>query len=188
MEDKDLYMQLLDRPHPAEMFNNDPKHPRVWEKPPRFTNQDEAQEFLFESLIDTNSIDQLVDIIGRGVPLDAIAELVVMSGFAKGLWTPDLALLLMEPVIYILLFIAEQSGVDYNLSDKIPMDKEDSFKYEAALQSGMGAIGKIDLTGIKRHIPSDIRNEIEARFKKNDMADAVSQEQQQSPLPSLLGE
>ena len=106
---------LLQSPIPGESLANDPDQPYPFEQAPQFTDVQKAQEYLFEQLVDQNKIPQLLDIINQGVPLTMIAQAVLFAGFQQGKWNPDLFLLLLEPTVYILLFICEQSGVDYIL-------------------------------------------------------------------------
>ena len=70
---------------------------------------------MFDRLVNEESV-QLVEFIARGVPIETLATQIAFGGFAKGKWNADLMLLLLEPIVYILLFISEQAGVDYVLS------------------------------------------------------------------------
>ena len=45
------------------------------------------------------------------VPIDMIAQVYLFKGFQDGKWSVDLMLLLIEPTIYILMWLAEQAGV-----------------------------------------------------------------------------
>ena len=56
-----------------------------------------------------------------GIPIAGLAEVLIKTSFQKGKINPDLAVTLMEPVMYMLLSVAEKIGVDPVLSD----DEED---------------------------------------------------------------
>jgi len=107
---------MLDPPVPGQSLTNDPDNPMPFETAPEFTNYDKATHYLFEVLRKQDNISDLLSLIRKGIPIDMLAQGIVFTGFFEGKWTPDLMLLLIEPVIYILLFFCEQSGVDYNLS------------------------------------------------------------------------
>lgn len=109
---------MFSAPIPGESLTHSPDNPRPFEQPPEYTNVEQAQEWIFSNLTSEDNVEQLIDFIGDGIPVDMLATQIVFTGFANGKWTPDLMLLLIEPTIYILLFIAEQAGIDYILSDE----------------------------------------------------------------------
>ena len=50
--------------------------------------------------------------VAGGEPLSELAQLMLFQGFQDGKWNPDLMLLLIEPVIYMFLALAEKIDVD----------------------------------------------------------------------------
>lgn len=113
MEKEKFDQMMLDAPIPGESLVASPEEQKPWERPPEYTDYDKAQEFLFESIMERT--DEVIDLIGNGIPLSFLATATVMSGIAKGKWNPDLMLLLIEPALYILIFVSEQAGIDYVL-------------------------------------------------------------------------
>lgn len=105
---------MLDRPIPGESLTTDPNNPMPYERPPMFTNYEKAVEHLTDTMLESERAEQLADIIAQEMPVDMLAVQIVFGGMTSGKWNPDLMLLLIEPVIYILLFIAEHSGLDYS--------------------------------------------------------------------------
>lgn len=104
---------MLDAPVPGMSLTNSPDTPMPFETPPEIVNYEDAQEYIFDMLMEGS--DGVIDVISMGVPVSMLATSVVMKGFAQGKWNTDLMLLLIEPTIYIMLFIAEQAGVEYVL-------------------------------------------------------------------------
>lgn len=104
----------FDAPIPGEGLTSNPDSPQSWERPPEYTDYDEATKYIFDSLM--AAPDQAVDLMSQGLPVDTLATQILFSGFSTGKWNPDLMLLLIEPVIYMLIFICEQAGVDYDLT------------------------------------------------------------------------
>ena len=47
------------------------------------------------------------------MPLVNIAKTVLYDGFQKGLWNPDLLMLLVEPFIYIMAALLERADIDF---------------------------------------------------------------------------
>jgi len=171
---------LFQSPTPGMSLTNDPNNPKPFEKAPEFTDVKKAQEHLFESLVDPDKIPTLLEIINMGVPLTSIAQSILFAGFNKGKWNPDLYLLLIEPCIYILLFICEQSGVDYVLSpdDNVEIGKAGEQQFMKHITSGKGiarTLG-IDPEKAKINLPEEITRGIGDKIFK-----------ETASAPSMLG-
>lgn len=138
--------QLLQSPIPGESLANDPDNPMPFEKAPEFTDVQEAQEHLFDELVDPEKIPDIVEVVRQGVPLSMIAQTILFAGFQRGKWNPDLYLLLIEPCIYILMFICEQAGVQYVLDPDQQMDIGGSG--EQQFMQSMGTSGMARILGI----------------------------------------
>ena len=54
-----------------------------------------------------------------------LAQITLYAGFYKGKWNPDLMMLLMEPVIYMIMALAERAGVEYRLDDEESVSDKD---------------------------------------------------------------
>jgi hypothetical protein len=81
-----------------------------WQKPPKFTTLSSACDFLFDKMMQEPALVQIMSFIKSKVPLEAIAKILIFSGFQGGMWTPDLGLLMCKPVLYMLAGIAHRSG------------------------------------------------------------------------------
>ena len=84
-------------------------------RPPEFTNYEKAQEFLFEQL--TGKSESVISALHEGATVEDLTEMVLNTGYIDGKWDQNLLMLLAEPTIYIILFVAEVAGVDYILYD-----------------------------------------------------------------------
>ncbi len=55
-----------------------------------------------------------------------LAQVYLTKGFQEGKWNPDLMLLLIEPTIYLLMWLASQVDIDFQLdSDGDDWDEEE---------------------------------------------------------------
>lgn len=156
--------EFLQAPIPGESLTNDPEQPQSFETPPEFTNVEKAQEHLFESLADPEAVPQLLQIIREGLPLDMLSQVILFAGFRAGKWTPDLFVLLIEPVIYILIFICEQAGVEYVLSAP---EGEEAFgqtgrmQFSESMMSGeAGAVLGIDKDIAEEDLPEEVLDKV----------------------------
>lgn len=102
----------LDVPTPGESLTTDPENPRAYERPPQFTDLNKAVDDLFMRMTSRDNIDQFLDLIRDGVPIENIAQVALFEGFRQGQFNPDLMLLMIEPTIYILLWLADYANIN----------------------------------------------------------------------------
>ena len=103
-------------PIPGESLTSSPDTPTAWERPPQFTDQEEAMRAVYFELTEQSTLRQLINIIDDGVALDEIAQVILYKGYRAGKFNPDMVLLLAEPTIYLLIAIADYADIkDYVL-------------------------------------------------------------------------
>jgi hypothetical protein len=103
-------------PIPGESLTASPDNKKAWERPPEYTNEDDAMKEIYLLLTEQEKLKQLINIINDGVPLDEIAQVVLYKGYTEGKYNPDLMLLLIEPTLYLLIAIADYAEIkDYVL-------------------------------------------------------------------------
>lgn len=109
-----LAQQMINggRPIPGQSLTEDPSNPAPYEKPPKFTNVHEASEDIFIKLIDEENYVNMIGLLNDGVPIMDIGQTILFKGFTEGKWNPDLMMLLIEPVAYMILALAERAGID----------------------------------------------------------------------------
>jgi len=102
------------RPIPGSSLTNNPETPYPWEQPPQFTEIQPAIDALFLELTEPEAYYSILDLIDNGLPIGDVAQIVLQDGFQKGMWNPDLLMLLIEPLMYMLIALAEKGGItDY---------------------------------------------------------------------------
>lgn len=116
---------LFDTPVPGQSLTHSPDEKYPWEGPPEITSQKEAVQRMFLDMIKPSNMETLVDMMSNDVPIANIAELLVKTSFQKGKINPDLAITMMEPVMFMLKSLAEKVGIDPILSDDDPVDEID---------------------------------------------------------------
>lgn len=100
------------RPIPGQSLTSDPSSPAPYEKPPKFTSVHEASRSIFEYFIEPETYTNTMELLADDVPLMDIVQTFVFTGFKEGQWNPDLMLMLVEPIAYIILALAERAGID----------------------------------------------------------------------------
>ena len=108
----DVGVNPFNAPIPGESLTASPDTPSAWERPPEFTDQDEAMRAVYLELTEEDTLRRLINIIDEGVALDEIAQVVLYKGYTAGKYNPDMVLLLAEPTIYLLIAIADYADID----------------------------------------------------------------------------
>ena len=62
--------------------------------------------------------------LGDGVPVTDLAMQIGYVGFREGKWNPDLMMMLMEPIMYLLMALAEKAGIKYRIDDEDDDDED----------------------------------------------------------------
>ena len=101
---------IFDAPIPGESLTDTPGN-SSWEHPPQFTDVNEAAEHIWDKLHDRNLLQQVITFLEDDVPVEAIARMILFSGFAEGKWTPDVAILLAEVVFKQIMAIGMRAEI-----------------------------------------------------------------------------
>ena len=103
-------------PIPGESLTASPENAKAWERPPEYTDEDEAMMAVYMVLTEQATLRGLIEIISDGVALDELAQVILYKGYTEGKYTPDMMLMLAEPTIYLLIAIADYAEIkDYVL-------------------------------------------------------------------------
>lgn len=105
------FLSTNGRPIPGSSLTNSKDSPYPWESPPQFTELQPAIDALFLELTEPEAYHSIINLIDNGLPVGDITQIVLTDGFQKGMWNPDLLLLLVEPTMYMILALAEKAGI-----------------------------------------------------------------------------
>ena len=97
----------------------------------------------------------MVSVLDAGIPVEALGRTILFGGFLEGKFTPDVAFIITEPVMKMLVAIGMNAGVEkirFSLSDitnkkqmrdiaKIKMDNEDIEKSVQSVQKDIKKAG-----------------------------------------------
>jgi len=118
----------LDAPIPGQSLTNDPNSPYPFERPPKYTSVEEAKYALFRGLTSENGLESITELLASSLPLEDIAGVIVFELFRTGLVNPDMMLLLTEPTILLLLFLAEYLDLEAVVAKKIEEEVEEDLE------------------------------------------------------------
>ena len=148
-------------PIPGESLTASPDNKKAWERPPEYTDEDEAMKALYLLLTERTKLKSLIDIINDGIPLDEIAQVILYKGYTEGKYNPDLMLLLIEPTIYLLIAIADYADIkDYVLYEGEDNDPDTELPENNTIPIDIDGDGKPD--------------EIKTKIKREPKAESVS--------------
>ena len=110
-EEKQGVGNPFDAPVPGQSLTDTPGN-YPWEHPPQFTDPEEATEFIWQTLHTEQFLEQVIGMLDAGVPVEAIARVIVFGGFVEGKFTPDVGFLITEPVMKMLMAIGVRAGLN----------------------------------------------------------------------------
>lgn len=112
------------KPIPGQSLTNSPDEPYAWEYSTEFTKFKEALDYVVAELLQEDVYTAVVLAIGDGVPVTDMATQIGYVGFKEGKWNPDLMMLLMEPLMYLLMSLCEKAGIQYRVDSEDNPDEE----------------------------------------------------------------
>ena len=100
----------FDAPIPGQALTDKPGN-APWEHPPQFTDTEEVADFIFDRLTTPQMAEQIIAMLDAGVPVEAIGRIIVFAGFTEGKWTPDVAFIIAEPIMKMIVAVGINGGV-----------------------------------------------------------------------------
>ena len=67
--------------------------------------------FVWGQLSTPEFAEQVISMLDAGVPVEAIGRVILFGGFTEGKWTPDVAFIIAEPVMKMIVAVGVQGGV-----------------------------------------------------------------------------
>ena len=97
---------------PGQSLSNDPENPAPFEKAPKFTSVYEASEEMFMDLIEPETYVSIMEAVDDGIPVMQITQMILFQKFKEGEYNPDLMIMMIEPVAYMIIALAERLDLD----------------------------------------------------------------------------
>ena len=176
------------RPIPGQSLTQDPDTSYPWEGPPEFTDFKQAFNYIAEELLEEEVYVSLVVAMGQGVPISDITLQILQRGFQEGKWNPDLVMMLIETLMYLLLALAEKAAIEPRLygdeeEDLEPEDEDDIANMKAKNLSALTQEKVGDMSKVPEGVlPADIVKNIE----ELEMPESLLAPDNNTEQPSLL--
>jgi len=83
-----------------------------WDKPPKYANIDDAYTYVRDQLYTDEGVIKIMDLLEMNVPPTTIAKSVVIMGWMRGLWNPDVAEMLKQAVSVDITLIGTEADIE----------------------------------------------------------------------------
>jgi len=140
---------MFEAPVPGQSLTKEPgKYP--WDSPSQFNNIDEAMQHYLNRFQDEKVMFNLFSLMEAKVPITTIAGSMIMHGFAEGLYTPDVGLLVANDLMEVLVAMAKEADIPYELGVENNMEEE--YRRAGQLKAVMAEREKGDVPKVKEVI------------------------------------
>ena len=194
-------MELVDpfsKPIPGQSLTNDPDNPYPWESPPEFVNVNTAIDSIVMNMLgDEEKLANIIEVLASGeIPIAGIAQIILEDGFRRGRYNPDLMLLLAEPLMVVLMALAERAGIrDYEIYQGEGSELIGEEQAELANEVINSYKEEVNFRGLRTGNNIDVRSVPEEVLERIEEADIPAQpslmerpaEQPEQPQQCLLG-
>lgn len=130
---------MFSAPIPGQSLAKKPGN-SPWQAPPKFVKLNDACNYIFDKLTQPPMTRQILMFFKHGVPLEAIARICIFPGFSEGMWTPNLGLLMVKPVMYMLAGIAQRAGINPKITHADRSGFKDMVGFKAQMMTTADAL------------------------------------------------
>jgi len=116
----------LDRMPPGHSLTQ-PKGKWAWDQPSRFTDPEEAIDFVIDKLEEPAVEKDMLKLMLSGISIEEMVETIAIGGFSTGHYTPDVAELIKAPIGMYLAGLAVENDIPpklFNSATGMPRESE----------------------------------------------------------------
>ena len=180
---------------PGQSMTASPDSKMPWDGPPEYSGLKEATEAIFLDLLEEDNLRSIVELLQNGIPVSEITSVLLMTGYSKGKYNPDLLLMLIEPVMYMIMAIADRFGIE-NVKIYQGEEEEDALSYDEEIApEDLDDVKMKSLQDIFKNkvISPDLRNtmensEVAQKLADIDVESLMAKPKEKQAPESLLGQ
>lgn len=109
---QEMMLNMEAAPIPGQSLTQDPENRMPWETPPEHVDVQEFVDEAFLDITDPDNMPLVLETLRNEIPVEYIAEQYLQKQVQKGKINPDVMMMSIEPIIYILLHQAAYAGID----------------------------------------------------------------------------
>ena len=123
----------MGRPIPGQSLTQNPNEVRPFEGSPEFVNFRAALDYTVSNLLEQEVIEPIIKNIASGTPIMDVVMQISYVGFREGKWNPDLMMMLVEPLAYVIMALCEKAGINFTIYREEEEDEDnDDNDYESS--------------------------------------------------------
>jgi len=177
---------------PGQSMASSPESKMAWDGPPQYAGIKEASEAIFLSLLEEENLTAILDLLENDTPVSEITSVLLLTGLSKGQYNPDLLMMLIEPVMYMIMAIADRFGIE---NVKIYKGEEEDYNEDFDEDITGQEIEDAKIESLKdifnnKRISPDLRNTIEnseiAKKLESIDIDSLMARREEKPMPTSL--
>lgn len=104
--------QMFSGPIPGESLTREPGN-APWEQPPQFDKVEHVAAFYIERFEDDEHLEDLLDVLDKGMAIDHLVSSMLMYGEMEGKHTVDASMLVAPLLHEYIKFLAESADIPY---------------------------------------------------------------------------
>jgi len=170
---------------PGQSLTNSPETPHRWEQPPEFSEPHKAMLQIFETITEKESLSNILLSLSKKVSVVDLSSIILYSGFIEGKWNPDLMTLLMEPTMYMIMYLGDKANLDYSM-DSRRENNVDEASGEEQLKRITSSLDELKQVAADRVSPMSVTPEIKEELEEIEIPTSLLDKVQTEPANDSL--
>jgi len=170
---------------PGQSLTNSPETPYRWEQPPEFSEPHKAMLQIFETITEKESLANILLSLSKKVSVVDLSSIILYSGFIEGKWNPDLMTLLMEPTMYMIMYLGDKANLNY-LMDSRQENNVDELSGEEQLKRITSSLDELKQVAADRVSPMSVTPEIKKELEAVELPTSLLDKVQTEPVNDSL--
>jgi hypothetical protein len=170
---------------PGQSLTNSPETPHRWEQPPEFSEPHKAMLQIFETITEKESLANILLSLVKGVSVIDLSSIILYTGFIEGKWSPDLMALLMEPTMYMIMYLGDKAKLDYSMDSK-QENNVDELSGEDQLKRITSSLDELKQVAADRVSPMSVTPEIKEELESVELPTSLLDKVQTEPANDSL--
>ena len=168
----------MGRPIPGQSLTHNPNEERPFEGSPEFVNFRAALDYTVSNLLEQEVIEPIIKNIASGTPIMDVVMQISYVGFREGKWNPDLMMMLVEPLAYVIMALCEKAGINFTIYREEEEDEDnDDNDYESSQLEKLTDLSREKIGNITNIPQGAIPQEIEEKIESLDLPSLLSRDE-----------
>jgi len=114
MRDRNAPAPMLDAPIPGQGLTA-PLGDRPWQQPAAIATPEKALTYYVERMTEERQVDQMLDLLELGIPVDTLVDTVQLTGVMEGVHSVDVGVIIAPALTELVSQIATKAGVKHKV-------------------------------------------------------------------------